>query len=292
MDVSNAMERKPKTIFQLDTPFTAVEWPKISDKDQKLIFELLISVLAQIGQHRINHVTRSKGKRSQKRKRQEAKEKARSNADADIQEESSTALARPEIQKHVVVGLNSILRDLQALSQRSKPHQKECEPSTQNPTTTSKERGDDDLKIVKKATQPSHFAALFALTPSPTNPTLLSTHLPTLIYTASLSSPNLPAIRLIPLSLSHTQQLTTVLSLPRISHIGILDSAPGAEALIAVIREVVPEIKIPWLDEAKKGEYLGVKINAIKTFVGVGKKELREMKEKHEKEKQEETSSG
>jgi ribonuclease P/MRP protein subunit POP3 len=42
--------------------------------------------------------------------------------------------------------------------------------------------------------------------------------------------------------------------------------------LVDLVRECVPEIEIPWLSEAKRADYLGVKINAIETFVGAGKK--------------------
>jgi ribonuclease P/MRP protein subunit POP3 len=43
--------------------------------------------------------------------------------------------------------------------------------------------------------------------------------------------------------------------------------------LVELVRECVPEIEIPWLNEVKRGEYLRVKVNAIETFVGPGKKE-------------------
>ncbi|RAL60588.1 hypothetical protein DID88_009783 [Monilinia fructigena] len=44
--------KKSKTIYQLDTPFTAVQWPEISSKDQETILELLCSILSPIGTHR------------------------------------------------------------------------------------------------------------------------------------------------------------------------------------------------------------------------------------------------
>ncbi|KUJ19037.1 uncharacterized protein LY89DRAFT_695738 [Mollisia scopiformis] len=265
------MERKAKTIFQLDTPFTAVEWPKISDKDQKVLFDLLCRILSPIGQYRNDHVMPSKGKRSQKRKRQEAKEKAVSNSCTEAVEPLDVP-PPPEIQKHLVVGLNSILRHLQSLSRASRPEQADSrlDANTEEEETLIP---DDSIPL-------QHFSVIFALQPAPTTPTLLTTHLPTLIYTSSLAHPSLPPTRLIPLSNPQTTQLKTLLSLARTSHIGILSSAPGAEALIAVVRETVPEIKIPWLDEVKRGEYLGVKINAIDTFVGVSKKESREKEAK------------
>lgn len=43
-----------------------------------------------------------------------------------------------------------------------------------------------------------------------------------------------------------------------------------------MVRDVVPEIEVKWLDEVKRGEYLGVKINALETFIGVSGKETRD----------------
>ncbi|KAF8857286.1 hypothetical protein BDZ45DRAFT_623933 [Acephala macrosclerotiorum] len=257
------MERKPKTICQLDTPFTQVEWPRISDSDQTHLFELLCSTLKPIGQHRANHVTplASKGKRSQKRKRQEAKSKTSSNSDVEIQETSTAPPPRPEIQNHVTVGLNSILRHLQELSRESKPGREAqggSNETTENSGDAAQEKGD--------VTEFGHLAAIFALPASP--PNILTTHLPTLIHTASLSHPSLPPTRLIPLSTPQITQVAAILSLARVSHIGILDSAPGAEGLLKMVRETVPEIEINWMNEVKKGMYLGVKINAVETLLG------------------------
>ncbi|CZR61660.1 uncharacterized protein PAC_11557 [Phialocephala subalpina] len=263
------MERKPKTIYQLDTPFTQVEWPKISDTDQTHIFELLCSTLKPIGLYRTNHVTPSKGKRSQNSKRQEAKAKASSNPDVSMQGSSSAPPPPPEIQKHVVVGLNSILRHLQSLSSKSKPGQELRDSGVE-----VKEGGDDTEGKIEGGVQEGHFATIFALPSSP--PNILTHQLPILIHTASLSSPSLSPTRLIPLSIPQASQLATTLSMARVSHIGILDSAPGTEWLLKLMRETVPEIEVKWLDDMKKGVYLSVKINAVETFIGVSRKEVRD----------------
>lgn len=233
------------------------------------------STLSPIGHHRSNLVI-SKGKRSQKRKRREAKEKALLRTDDDSSENSTGPPPPPEIQKRLVVGLNSILRHLQSLSQASKskqPHAGAVLGTSSDPA--AEEPGDKDA-------QPQPFAAIFALSPTPGNPNILTAHLPTMIHTSSLNFPSLPPTRLIPLSQPQALQLKSVLSLARTSHIGILNSAPGAEALIAVIRENVPVIEVRWLDEVKKGEYLETKINAIETYVGASRKETREKEQKGE----------
>ena len=94
-----------------------------------------------------------------------------------------------------------------------------------------------------------------------------------LIFTASLAHPNLPPTRLVTLPKGSESRLCEALGLPRVSFIGILENAPHSKGLIELVRGSVPEIEIPWLTEVKRGEYLGVKINAIETFVGAGKKE-------------------
>ncbi|KAE9367875.1 hypothetical protein N431DRAFT_348823 [Stipitochalara longipes BDJ] len=106
------MDRKPKTIFQLETPFTNTQWPETSPQNQDTILELLCSLLSPIGQYRATNTTPSKGKRSKKRKRKEDKSKG-----------EAPDLSRPpppEISSYVVVGLNSITRSLESLSQKSK----------------------------------------------------------------------------------------------------------------------------------------------------------------------------
>jgi hypothetical protein len=70
------------------------------------------SLLSPIGQYRAANITPAKGKRSKKRKRKEDKSKG-----------EETDFPRPpplEISSFVVVGLNSITRSLETLSQKSK----------------------------------------------------------------------------------------------------------------------------------------------------------------------------
>jgi ribonuclease P/MRP protein subunit POP3 len=116
-----------------------------------------------------------------------------------------------------------------------------------------------------------HFSAIFVSASSP--PSIIHAHLPMLIFTASLAHPDLPPTRLVTLPKGSESRLCEALGLPRVSFIGILEDAPHSKGLIELVRGSVPEIEIPWLTEVKRGEYLGVKINAIETFVGARKKE-------------------
>lgn len=115
-----------------------------------------------------------------------------------------------------------------------------------------------------------HFSAIFV--PRSSQPAILNAHLPQLIATASLSHPELPATRLVQLPKGCDARLCEALGLSRVSFIGLLDSAPHCKSLVDVVRECVPEIEVPWLQEAKKSVYLPVKINEIETSVPVGKK--------------------
>jgi hypothetical protein len=70
------------------------------------------SLLSPIGQYRAANITPSKGKRSKKRKRKENKSKG--------EEPDLSRPPPPEILSFVVVGLNSITRSLESLSQKSR----------------------------------------------------------------------------------------------------------------------------------------------------------------------------
>lgn len=203
------------------------------------------SVLSPIGQHRSNHVIPSKGKRDRKRKKQEIKEGA----------EKPMIPESPEIHAFVVVGLSSITRRLDSLSQKAKPG--------------DNSNGKTDEKTAE--TPPRRFSAIFTTHQIPKS--TFSAHLPQLIYTASLAQPDLPAIRLVKLPEGCDAQLCKALGLPRASFIGLLDGAPHADALLKLVLESIAEVKVPWLEQAGKGEYLPTKINAIETFAPFATKE-------------------
>ncbi|KAK0118695.1 hypothetical protein ONS96_011783 [Cadophora gregata f. sp. sojae] len=257
--------------------------PEVSPQNQETILELLCSILSPVGQHRTNHVTPSKGKRSKKRKRVEKKKKAESGIGS---EETSSIPPPPEISSHVIVGLNHITRSLEALSQASKPAaiaasqeisqgqpEFELKPATNdsNSTADASQALDIPAETRKSAQTSAHIAAIFV--PSSTQPAVLKAHLPQLIFTASLANPSLPPTRLVQLPKGSDARLCDALGLPRVSLIGILEGAPQSKALIDLVREIVPEIDVPWLREVKEEKYLKVKVNAIETFAPVVGKE-------------------
>jgi len=275
------VERKPKTIYQLDSPFTNVSWPETSAQNQETILELLCSIISPLGQHRTNHVTPSQGKRSQKRKREEAKKKA----DPGVEPGDTLSIpSTPEISSHLIVGLHNITRRLESLSQASKPaaitvSQEGAKDHVQQTSNLKLETNDtasalenqeshDVSADIRETPQiPTHIAAIFV--PMSTHPAVLHAHLPQLIFTASLAHPSLPSTRLVQLPKGSDARLCDALGLPRVSIIGILEGAPHSNALIDVVRKTVPKIDVPWLKEMREEKYLKVKVNAIETFTPV-----------------------
>lgn len=236
---------------------------------------LLCSLLSPIGQHRANHIVKSKCKRSKKRKRQQSK--------SEEVPTKSDIPPPPEISSFIAVGLNTITRSLESLAQKTKPCQSPntIPPKSDDAGETSQDlssKEEQEVGTSKKiavdsdeyAPVDAHFSAIFVLRSS--QPAILHTHLPQLIATASLAYPELPATRLVQLPRGSEGRLCEVLGLPRVSFIGLLEGAPHSQSLVDLIRQCVPKIEIPWLHEAKQSTYMPVKINAIETFVTAPKK--------------------
>ncbi|KAH8589358.1 hypothetical protein B0O99DRAFT_599983 [Bisporella sp. PMI_857] len=255
------MDKKPKTIFQLDSSFTSAQWPEISANDQDTILELLCNLLTPIGQHRATNTAPSKGKRFKKRKRLEAKLNPTSQPPAPTP-------PPPEISSHVCIGLNSITRLLATSSRLSKPDTS-CEQN-QNESAAGlsslSSSGKEVATIKHENDRVKHFSVIFTTRSS--LPSALKTHLPLLAHTASLAYPSLPATRLVQLSDGTEERLCTALGLPRVSFLGLKGGAPHATSLVELVMAVVKEIEVPWLSTEEIGKYLPAKVNVIDTFVG------------------------
>jgi ribonuclease P/MRP protein subunit POP3 len=234
---------------------------------------LLCSLLSPVGQHRANHLTKSKGKRSKKRKRHEAKKHT-----GEENPSQPPIPPTPEISSFLAIGLNSITRALQESSQKPKP------PSLPKDASSSSHDAPDASEITEqppaKPTTPNpsssasptpSFSAIFVL--RSIQPAILHAHLPQLIATASLARPSSPATRLVQLPRGSDERVCQALGLPRASFIGLVEGAPHAGSLVELIRRRVPEIEVPWLKEATDLTYLPVKINAIETFAPVLRKQ-------------------
>jgi len=212
------------------------------------------SLLSPIGQYRFQHVSPSKGKRSKKRKRRDTK--------AEDELEASTP-APPELAAFIIVGLNSVIRRLEDLSQKSKPTNVSTEGKDKE--GEAERQPSDEVDGSKELPQTQHFSVIWASH----SPEKLKEHLPQLVATACLARPNLLATRVIQIPKAFDARLCQALGLPRVSCIGLLEDAPHSKPLVDLVRESVPAVEVPWLQEIQKSVYLPVKINAIETFTSI-----------------------
>lgn len=203
------------------------------------------SLLSPIGHHRTSHITPSKGKRNKKRKRQEA-----AKSDTAQKTKVEAPVPAPELNSHILIGLNSISRHLDSQSQSTRP----TSLCIRGPNPTH------EAAIITSST-PAHLAAVFITRPS--LPPILAAHLHLLLETSSFLNPILPSTRLITLPKNSEKRLCDALGVPRAGFIGIMHHAPNALALLDFCFANVPEIQVgEWLKSVKE-VYMPVKINAV-----------------------------
>lgn len=249
------ISRKSKTSFNLDTPFTDVKWPVVSADIQTKIMDMLCSLISPVGEHRRRSVAPSKGKRAKKRKKNNDITKQDRSAAFSRGLAKADALVPPEIHSHLTVGFNTTTRYLELLAQKTSPN-------------TDEDKNPGSLVVVKtparSSLEPANIKPLAAVfVPRSGQPPILYSHLPLLTKAASLAVPSSPPTKIISLPEGAEDRLKTVLGIPRVGMVGLIDGAPNASSLIEFVRQKIPELEVPWLQEAVKGAYLAVKINAI-----------------------------
>ncbi|KAI0481446.1 hypothetical protein F4859DRAFT_474763 [Xylaria cf. heliscus] len=237
------MDKKKKLVFQLDTPYSAVSWPQIPQKDQDVILQLLCNLLSPIGHYRSQHIHASKGNRAKKRKRQETSDK----------ETTLPVPPVPELKSYVDIGLSCVTNSLQ---------------KTASGGARAGSLQDDQGPMDRQASR--FYSAIFVARSG--QPNALSSHLPQMVAVACKSHPSLPPTRLVELPRACEGRLYEALGIPRVSCIGICVDAPNSDALVNFTREHVPVVKVLWLEEASCAEYQGTKINTIETIMGAKKK--------------------
>ncbi|RKF63374.1 putative rna-processing protein [Erysiphe neolycopersici] len=239
------MEYKSKITWQLDSPFRRNT--------------LLIT---PIGQYRLDHINPSKGKRSKKTRRKYKSEDKEATRCLEVPISSI-----PEVSNYVVVGLNSVLRRLESLSNLSRLRgAKSLQPNNFE--------GDSNT-IVDGSDSSLHFLAIFIVSSSQS--AIVEELLPQLIVTASLANPTYPQTRIVRVPKECHNQLCQCLGIPSVSIIGILDGAPLSKGLKEFVIQHVPENKIAWIEEAASVQYLPVRINAIENqVVSVAKRQKRQ----------------
>ncbi|KAH6605073.1 hypothetical protein Trco_006780 [Trichoderma cornu-damae] len=217
--------------------------PDISMGEQDSILELLCNVgllinviqslLSPIGQHRRMHIKPSRGKRAAKREK-----RAKAKADEVGASAKISAPPSPELRASVDVGFNSITKNLGSLSKSSEgveqPHK------------------DYSMIFVARGSQSSAF----------------NHHFPQMVAAASRNLPEKEQIRLVGFSKPCSERLGSVLGIPRVSSIAISRDAPGAEALLAVVENIVAPVASPWLNEASIAAYKATQIVSVETTMG------------------------
>lgn len=169
----------------------------------------------------------------------------------------------PAIQQHLTIGFNSTTKHLESLAQASAPQNTQNqEPKSSNVGNPIADPSDPD--------KPEAIVAIFV--PGSDQPSILYSHLPLLIKTASLASPSSPAPRLVSLPKGAEERLSAALSIPRAGLIGLMEGAPNTDSFIEFIRQQVPEVEVPWLREAAAGAYLPVNIKTIQTSAPASQK--------------------
>ena len=153
--------------------------------------------------------------------------------------------------KKYIVGYNSTTRHLESLAMRSLAR-------TKDPNLTGEDISPDN---VCKSTSVKPLAAIFV--PRSDQPAILHSHLPLLAQTASAPFSESPTTSVVTLPKGAEKRLSSALSIPSVGLVGIFESAPDADLLIAFIRSQVPMVEVPWVREAVKGKYFPVEIKAV-----------------------------
>ncbi|KAF1941908.1 hypothetical protein EJ02DRAFT_403606 [Clathrospora elynae] len=262
-----ATKQSSKPVFKTSSPFTETKWPEIAPDHQEVILELLCNLITPLGDYRRTHIHPSKGK----------KRKRTTKPSPDDSTMAETAPPPPDIGKHLLIGLNSVTRHLEALAAQNAPttapvfasknhHQASEAAKEQSAPKELSERNSStnkqDSQVEKKGVlRPLSMVILThpkpALSPA-------HAHLPTLVHLSILSSGPASTIptRLIPLPTSTDARLASKLHIPRVGALAIHGGAPGARALEEYVREHVGVTECKWIDEAMTAEWRGLNVAA------------------------------
>ncbi|KAM6483068.1 hypothetical protein HDV62DRAFT_360073 [Trichoderma sp. SZMC 28011] len=246
-----APSAKKRLVHHLDTPFSTSSWPEISIDDQDSILELLCHLLSPIGQHRRIHTKTSKGKRAAKREK-----RAKSKVDEVPNPVKIPTPPSPELSASVDVGFNLITKNLGL--------------HTQAPDESNKSHRDYSMIFVARGSQSqaSHrdYSMIFVARGSQSQ--AFNQHFPQLVAAASRNLPDKEKIRLVGFSKPCSEKLGSVLGIPRVSSVAVSRHAPGADALFAVVQNLVAPVDSPWLNETPSTTYKPTQIGSVETTIG------------------------
>ncbi|KAK7181104.1 hypothetical protein DPSP01_003545 [Paraphaeosphaeria sporulosa] len=227
-----------KPIFKTTRPYTETNWPTLTAQQNRDVTDLVCSVLQPLGDHRRTHVLPSKGK---KRKRESQR---KNNEDAD-KNAPSTPTPPPDISNHILIGLNSVTRHLESLAAHAAP-----------PSAPSHAKADPPSP---DATPPRPLSIV--LIPHNHPPASLPhAHIPTLVHLCTMTSQKDKATRLLAVPPGCEPVIAEALHIPHVGALGIFEGAPGADALVAYVRENVDVTRCAWIEEAIGPEWKGTRI--------------------------------
>jgi ribonuclease P/MRP protein subunit POP3 len=215
------------------------------------------SLLTPLGEHRRTHIHPSKGKKRKRKSKDESTTE-------------DTPPPAPEIGKHVLIGINSVTRHLEALAAQHAP--------STTPVAISRT---EEQETAPGMDNPRPLSMVITTHPKPSSSTAHA-HLPTLVHLSTVKSSSLSsqqATRLIPLATATDPRLASLLHIPRVGALAIFADAPGAQALEAYVREKVGVTECPWIDEAMTAEWRGLN---IKNETAIGKTKAKPKAEKKE----------
>lgn len=230
-----APSAKKRLVHHLDTPFSTSSWPEITIDDQESILELLCHLLSPIGQHRRIHTKVSRGKRAAKREK-----RAKSKADEVPNSVKIPAPPSPELSASVDVGFNLITKNLGLHTQSAALDE------------ANESRKDYSMVFVARGSQSQAF----------------NQHFPQLVAAASRNLPAKEKIRLVGFSKPCSEKIGSVLGIPRVSSVAVSRHAPGADALFAVVQNLVAPVDSPWLNETPSTTYKPTQIGSVETTIG------------------------
>jgi len=203
-----------------------------------------------LGDHRRTYIHPSKGK---KRKRN-----AKANEDGPENTPPS-----PEIGNHLLVGINSVTRHLEALAAENAP----TTAPVASPKSTPEDTQENPPKTncSKESLRPLSMVILTHPKPS-LSPA--HAHFPTLVHLSALSPSSAAsatsetATRLIPLQTTADTRLASSLHVPRVGAVGICAGAPGAKTLELYVREHIGLTECKWVSEAMSVEWKGLNVKS------------------------------
>ncbi|KAL5432286.1 hypothetical protein PMIN06_012058 [Paraphaeosphaeria minitans] len=231
-------KRGTKPVFKTARPYTETDWPDLTAQQKRDTTDLVCSLLQPLGDYRKTHLSPSKGK---KRRRESQKEK---NEDAD-KSTPNTPPPPPEISHHILIGLNSVTRHLESLAAHTAP-----------PSAPSHAKADAPPP---DATPPRPLSIV--LIPHNHPPASLPhAHIPTFVHLCTMTSQKDKAIRLLAVPPGCEPAIAEALHIPHVGALAIFEGAPGADALVAYVREHVAVTRCAWIEEAMGPEWKDTKI--------------------------------